>query len=60
LPWSVLFAAVLALMVLVALVLVELDLVTFAYERLGLGHRVALGLLRARAGLAPLTGSGVD
>jgi uncharacterized membrane protein len=42
-------------MVLVALVLVELDLVTFAYERLGLGHRVALGLL-----LASLVGSAVN
>jgi len=49
------FGAVLVLMLLVALVLVELDLVTFAYERLGLDHRVALGLL-----FASLAGSAVN
>jgi uncharacterized membrane protein len=50
-----LFGAVLALLLLAALVLVELNLVTFAYERLGLSHRVALGLL-----LASLAGSAVN
>jgi uncharacterized membrane protein len=44
LPWSPAFVAVLAFLLALVLVLVELDLVTFAYERLGLRHRAA-GLL---------------
>ena len=47
LPWSVRFLVVLGLLLALALVLVELDLVTFAYERLGLHHRAAAALLFA-------------
>jgi uncharacterized membrane protein len=45
LPWSASFVLTLALLLTLALILVELDLVTFAYERLGLHHRVAVALL---------------
>lgn len=54
-PWGLVFAAVLAAMLMAASVVVELNLTTFAYERLGLNHRVALALL-----LASLLGSVVN
>lgn len=43
------------LLLAVTLVLIELDLVTFAYERLGLHHRAAIALL-----LATLVGSAIN
>jgi uncharacterized membrane protein len=55
LPWSLRFFGLLAALVVLALIALELDLVTFAYERLGLGHRAALGLL-----LGSLFGSAIN
>jgi uncharacterized membrane protein len=54
-PWRAAFLAVLAASLLLVVALVELDLVTLAYEKLGLHPRVALGLL-----FASLGGSGVN
>ena len=45
LPWRPSFVAALALLLALAVVAIELDLVTFAFERLGLAHRVAAALL---------------
>lgn len=55
LPWSAPFVAGLALLLALAFILVELDLVTFAYERLGLHHRAAIALL-----FGSLLGSGIN
>jgi uncharacterized membrane protein len=55
LPWSAAFVAALALALVSVLVLAELQLVTFAYERLGLHPRAALGLL-----LGSLAGSALN
>lgn len=55
LPWSAAFLLALAALLGFVLLLVELDLVTFAYERLGLHHRAALGLL-----LGSLLGSAIN
>lgn len=55
LPWSAHLFALLALLLVFALVLIELDLVTTAYERLGLHPRAALALL-----CASLVGSAVN
>jgi len=54
-PWSARVVAALALLLVLALVVVELDLVTAAYERLGLHPRQALALL-----LASLAGSVIN
>jgi uncharacterized membrane protein len=54
-PWSAAFLLLLAALLGLALLLVELNLVAFAYERLGLHPRAALALL-----LASLLGSAVN
>jgi uncharacterized membrane protein len=55
LPWSAAFLVALAALLALAVLLVELDLITVAYERLGLHPRAALALL-----LASLLGSGIN
>jgi len=55
LPWSAAFVGLLAVLLVLVLALVELDLVTFAYERLGIHHRAAVALL-----FASLLGSAVN
>jgi uncharacterized membrane protein len=55
LPWSAAFLLALAALLALAVVLVELDLVTVAYERLGLHPRAALALL-----LGSLVGSAIN
>lgn len=55
LPWSVHLVGALALLLVLALVVIELDLVTVAYERLGLHPRAALALL-----FASLVGSAIN
>ena len=54
-PWSAPFLAILGALLVVAVVVVELDLVTFAYERLGLHPRAAFALL-----FGSLLGSGLN
>lgn len=54
-PWSARFLTVLGLLLALVVILVELDLVTFAYERLGLHHRAAAAVL-----LAALLGSAIN
>jgi uncharacterized membrane protein len=54
-PWSTGFVLVLALLLALAVVAIEIDLVTFAYGRLGLGHRLAALLL-----FASLLGSAIN
>jgi uncharacterized membrane protein len=55
LPWPASFFGCLALLLGIALILVELDLVTFAWERLGMHHRTAVALL-----FASLLGSAIN
>lgn len=47
LPWNARFVALLVLLLAATLILIELDVITFAYERLGLHHRTAVALLLA-------------
>jgi uncharacterized membrane protein len=53
--WSTGFVVLLFLLLAVTLVRIERDLITFAYERLGLHHRAAIALL-----LATLVGSAIN
>ena len=55
LPWSAAFLAGLGLLLVLAVALIEVHFVTFAYERLGLHHRAAAALL-----LGSLLGSAVN
>jgi uncharacterized membrane protein len=54
-PWNAGFVVALAVLLALVLVLLQLHVITFAYERLGLHHHVALALL-----LGSLVGSAVN